>query len=158
MGWHDRAALAHQDFGPTKILTICVLADAAKDLEVFATAEHEFSSHYGLHLSLRYLGPWRRPGWTGPAIYEGLLRVDRPAGCHKLFALVRRSVGDYVWTYAGMPTIYGIAGGITEYDRAFAVLDAPSVLHEMYHLLGCTEHFDMQGCYPAIAELKRRLP
>src|SRR5437762_228492 len=28
--------------------------------------------------------------------------------------------------------------------------------HEIYHLLGCSEHFNMSGCYETITAMKRR--
>src|SRR5207245_9718697 len=30
------------------------------------------------------------------------------------------------------------------------------VRHEIYHLLGCSEHFNMSGCYETITAMKRR--
>jgi hypothetical protein len=157
MGMHDRGAMSAQDFGPVKTMTVCVHAETFQELTVFQETERELAQ-YGLRLDLRYLGPWERPGFTYHSIYAGLLALPRPAGCHKLFALMRQTAGDYAWALLGLPTVYGVAGGTTEYDRAYAVLDAGHVNHEVHHLLGCTEHFNLAGCYPIIADFKRSLP
>src|SRR2546422_11182326 len=96
---------------------------------------------------------------------KALLRQPLPAGCDRLFALVGRHAGDVLWGFFGLPEVLGAVDDDTS-THGYAVVGRVSlnqmfmsptsvVRHEIYHLLGCDEHFNMKRCYAQIASLKR---
>ena len=80
-------------------------------------------------------------------------------------ALVNRHLGDIAWNLLQLPEILGavnddtLTHGYTVARRASLnqVFESPADVarHEIYHMLGCDEHFNIGRCYAQIAMLKR---
>jgi len=78
---------------------------------------------------------------------------------------VNRHLGDIAWNLLQLPEILGavnddtLTHGYTVARRASLnqVFESPADVarHEIYHMLGCDEHFNMGRCYAQIAMLKR---
>jgi len=158
------------DFGPPDALSLCLLVDdgiADTMAEaIINTAWRDEAAVYGLRINVVSVRAWRRPAFTSEGIMKALLRQPLPAGCDRLFALVGRHAGDVLWGLFGLPEVLGAVANDAS-THGFAVVGGVSlnqvfispphvVRHEIYHLLGCDEHFNMSRCYDTIATMKRQ--
>jgi len=158
------------DFGPSDVLSLCLLVDdgiADTMAEaIINDAWRDEGAVYGLRINVVSVRAWRRPAFTSDGIMKALLRQPLPAGCDRLFALVGRHAGDALWSLFGLPEVLGAVGNDTS-THGFAVVAGVSlnqvfisprnvVHHEIHHLLGCDEHFNMSRCYDTIATMKRQ--
>ena len=158
------------DFGPPDALSLCLLVDdgiADTMAEaIINTAWRDEAAVYGLRINVVSVRAWRRPAFTSEGIMKALLRQPLPAGCDRLFALVGRHAGDVIWGLFGLPEVLGAVANDAS-THGFAVVAGVSlnqvfispphvVRHEIYHLLGCDEHFNMSRCYDTIATMKRQ--
>ena len=91
--------------------------------------------------------------------------------CDRKLYFVNRNVEDFLWgdlaaTALPLPEILGEVDDAT-LTSGFVVATRISLnqlffspyavtRHELYHLLGCKQHFDMPACYREIARLKQR--
>ncbi len=170
MGLHDVTARSRIDFGPPETLSVCLLADDGISEQaaraVVDEAWREEGALYGLSIKVVSVRPWSRPAFAMQGIMSALLRQPLPAECDRLFALVGRNAGDVLWALFGLPEALGAVDDDTS-THGYAVVARASlnqmftsptsvVRHEIYHLLGCDEHFNMPRCYDTIATLKRR--
>jgi hypothetical protein len=158
------------DFGPPDALSLCLLVDDGiadtKAEAIIDTAWRDEEAVYGLRINVVSVRAWRRPAFTSEGIMKALLRQPLPAGCDRLFALVGRHAGDALWGLFGLPEVLGAVANDAS-THGFAVVAGVSlnqvfispphvVRHEIYHLLGCDEHFNMSRCYDTIATMKRQ--
>jgi len=158
------------DFGPPDALSLCLLVDDGiadtKAEAIIDTAWRDEGAVYGLRINVVSVRAWRRPAFTSEGIMKALLRQPLPAGCDRLFALVGRHAGDVIWGLFGLPEVLGAVANDAS-THGFAVVAGVSlnqvfispphvVRHEIYHLLGCDEHFNMSRCYDTIATMKRQ--
>jgi hypothetical protein len=98
-------------------------------------------------------------------IMETITREPLTPPCDRVMALVNRHLGDIAWNLLQLPEILGavnddtLTHGYTVARRASLnqVFESPASVarHEIYHMLGCDEHFNMGRCYAQIAMLKR---
>ena len=170
MGLHSLQTRSGVDFGPPDSLSLCLLIDDGITeqvaREVIDEAWRDEGRLNGLTIKVASVRGWRRPAFTADGIIEALLREPLPAECDRLFALLGRHFGDFVWGLVGLPEVLGavddntLTHGYAVVQRASLnqVLMPPTsvVRHEIYHLLGCAEHLNMPGCYDQIAAMKRR--
>lgn len=170
MGSHNVPARSGMDFGPRESLSFCLLLDegiteqAARDL--IDEAWRDEGALYGLTIKVVSVRPWKRPAFTMQGIVEALLRQPLRPECDRVFALIGRHFGDVVWGLLGLPEVLGAVDDNTG-THGYAVIQRASVnqafmspasvvRHEIYHLLGCGEHFNMSSCYARISAMKRR--
>ena len=170
MGSHNVLARSDIDFGPAERLSFCLLVDegiterAARQL--MNDAWREEGALYGLNIEVVSVVPWGRPAYTMQGILDALLQHPLHPQCDRVFALIGRHVGDVVWGLLGLPEVLGAVDDNTS-THGYAVVQRASVnqlflsptsvvRHEIYHLLGCSEHFNMSGCYETITAMKRR--
>ncbi len=170
MGSHNVQARSGIDFGPPESLSFCLLVDdgiteqTARDL--IDAAWREEGALYGLTIKVASVRPWPRPAYTMQGIIVALLGQPLRPECDRVFALVGRHLGDVVWGLIGLPEVLGAVDDNTS-THGYAVIQRASlnqmfasptsvVRHEIYHLLGCGEHFNMSGCYDTITAMKRR--
>jgi hypothetical protein len=170
MGLHSLQARSGVDFGPPDSLSLCLLLDDGiseqRAREIIDEAWAEEGRLYGLAIRVASVSPWPRPAFTADGLMEALLRVPLPGHCDRVFALLGRHFGDFLWGLVGLPEVLGAVDDNT-LTHGYAVVQRASlnqvfmsptgiVRHEIYHLLGCAEHFNMAGCYEQIAALKRQ--
>jgi len=170
MGSHNVRTRSAVDFGPPETLSFCLLTDdgiseqAARD--IIDEAWREEGTLYGLAIKVVSVQPWPRPAYTMHGIIEALLRQPLRPECDRVFALVGRHLGDVVWGLVGLPEVLGAVDDNTS-THGYAVIQRASlnqvfasptsvVRHEIYHLLGCGEHFNMSACYDTITAMKLR--
>jgi hypothetical protein len=169
MGSHNVDIRRRINFGPPDALSLCLLVDDGITESMARTiiddAWREEGAIYGLRINVVSVRPWRRPAFTSNGIMDALVRQPLSAGCDRLFALVGRHAGDVLWGFVGLPEVLGAVDDDTS-THGYAVVTRVSlnqmfmsptnvVRHEIYHLLGCDEHFNMPLCYERIATMKR---
>ncbi len=169
VGFHSVAARAALDFGPPDTVALCLLLDDGiserQARALIDEAWREEGALYGLRVEVVQVARWPRPAFTMNGIIDALRRRPLAPGCDRVFALVGRNVGDFLWGLVGLPEVLGAVNDET-LTHGYAVvgrvslnqlLMSPSdvIQHEIYHLLGCDQHFRMQRCYEQIAALKR---
>ena len=169
IGFHDSAMRARLDFGAADRLALCVYVDkgiserAARSL--IADAWSTEGRLYGLAVDVVRVVPWKRRGFMMDDIMATITREPLTAPCDRVMALVNRHLGDVAWNLLQLPEILGavndetLTHGYTVARRASLnqLFESPADVarHEIYHMLGCDEHFNMGRCYTQIAMLKR---
>jgi len=170
MGHHDVDARNRIDFGPSETVSLCLLVDEGVSehigREIVDAAWHEEGALYRLAITVASVRRWPRPAFTANGIIEALLREPLPPSCDRVLALIGRHAGDVLWGFVGLPEVLGAVDDNTS-THGYAIIQRASlnqlvmspvsvVRHELYHLLGCDDHFNMTGCYDRIAAMKRR--
>ena len=169
IGGHDPRARSAVDFGPPDAVSLCLyLDDGVSEERARALVEEAWSTEaplYDLRVTVTGVTRWQRPAFTMDGILEALTREPLRPGCDRVLALLGRHLGDFIWGLLPLPEALGAVDDDT-LTHAYAVITRVTfnqiflsprdvVRHELYHMLGCAEHFDMEGCYRQIAALKR---
>jgi len=169
VGIHSTAARQRLDFGANDSVALCLYLDAGISEEQGRTLVQEAWQDdgplYGLHINVVSVTAWPRPAFMMDGIIDALRREPLKPGCDRILALINRHVGDFVWGVLQLPEYLGAVDDET-LTRGYAIarritlnqmFESPRsvVRHEIYHLLGCDEHFRMARCYEQIARLKR---
>lgn len=169
VGFHSGAARAQLDFGAADTVALCLyLDDGVSEEQARALVDDAWRDEgalYGLHMRVARVTRWQRPAFMMDGIIDALVREPLTPGCDRILALIGRHVGDVVWGVLGLPEVLGAVNDETlTHGYAIArraslnqIFTSPTsiVRHEIYHLLGCDEHFNMKRCYAQIAALKR---
>jgi hypothetical protein len=149
-------------------VALCVYADdgisAAEVHRLVDDAWRDEEPLYQLRVFVTSVTPWSRPAFTMNGILEALVRQPLAEQCDRVLALIGRNAGDVIFGLF-LPEVLGavhdktLTHGYVVARRASLnqLLLSPLEVtrHEIYHLLGCHEHFNMPGCYQQIALLKR---
>ena len=166
VGTHTRERLA-LDYGPPMQLRVCVLHTpdvAPRRIDALVAAVNEEFQAYGITVVVPWVRPWQRAGFTHERLFEDVAQRRLEAPCDRLVAFVDRNAGDALWGLL-MPEVLGMVDEAT-HTRGYVVATRASLnqlfvppskatVHEFYHLLGCPHAGSMDGCYRAIAALKR---
>ena len=169
IGVHSAREREQLQFGPPQTLALCLhVDDGIDEREARALVEEAWGEEGKLYaLTIRVAGVtrWKRQAFTIDGLMEAITREPLEPPCDRVMALVGRNVGDVLWALVGMPEVLGavnegtLTHGYTVARRASLnqVFSSPAAIlrHELYHMLGCEEHFNMPGCYAQIARLKR---
>jgi hypothetical protein len=169
VGFHNRDARQRLDFGAADRVALCVLVDDGISEQRARTLVEEAwrdeAPLYGLRVDVVSVTPWRRPAFAIDGIIDALRREPLKPGCDRILALIGRHLGDVVWGLLPLPEYLGavndetLTHGYVIARRASLnqLFESPRsvVRHELYHLLGCDQHFKMARCYEQIAALKR---
>lgn len=169
MGLHSARERERLEFGPPQTLALCLHVDEGIDeREARALVEEAWGEEgklYALTITVAKVTPWKRRAFTLDGIMDAITREPLEPPCDRVMALVGRIVGDVLWALIGLPEVLGavnedtLTHGYTVARRASLnqVFSGPAAIlrHELYHMLGCDEHFNMPGCYAQIARLKR---
>jgi hypothetical protein len=167
MGHHDHALREARDFGPRDSMKVCLYLDRGIDeTEARGLLERAWRTEadlYALDVEVAQVHPWRRRAFGMEGILADLRRLPLEAPCDRVLALVGRNLGDFLWSFVG-PEVLGAVNDeslthgyvVARRGSVNQVLVPPEEVarHEIYHLLGCGEHYDMPGCYAQIADLK----
>jgi hypothetical protein len=169
MGFHDQNLRAQIDFGPPDSVALCLYLDEGISEEraraLIAEAWREEAPLYGLEVRVAGVTRWKRPAFTKDGIMNALRYEPLTPGCDRIFALLGRHLGDVLWGVLPLPEVLGAVNDET-LTHGYAIAQRGSlnqlfmppadiIRHELYHLLGCGEHFDMRRCYEQVAALKR---
>ncbi len=168
VGVHDKAAWQRLDFGAADSVALCLYLDEGIDEErargLVEDAWRDDAPLYRLEMKITGVTLWRRPAFTMDGIIDALRHEPLTPGCDRILALIGRHFGDVVWGFL-LPEYLGAVNdetmthgyAIAETASLNQLVDSPRsvVRHELYHLLGCDEHFKMARCYEQIATLKR---
>ncbi len=170
---HD-ALLQSVDFGPPQTVRLCVFLDDGisprKARQLLSSWDSE-APKYGLAVEPVSFQPMARRGFFHGSIVKEVQAQILAADCDRKLYFVGRNAGDFLWGDLAalalpLPEVLGEVDDAT-LTSGFVVASAisPNQLllspynvtrHELYHLLGCKQHFDMPACYREIAALKRR--
>jgi hypothetical protein len=168
IGLHSPKVRRQVDFGAPDAVRLCLYLDAGisarKARLLIDEAWRDEAPLYGLQITVAQTTRWLRPAFTMDGIMEALTREPLRPGCDRIFALVGRHLGDVMWGMLLLPEILGAVNDET-LTHGYAIVRMASlnqlvspprqvVRHEIYHLLGCDEHFRMRRCYEQIARLK----
>lgn len=168
IGLHSSHARRQHDFGAPDAVRLCLYVDAGVSGRsarlLIDEAWRDEAPLYGLGITVAETIRWPRPAFTMEGIMEALTREPLRPGCDRVFALIGRHFGDVLWGFLLLPEILGAVNDET-LTHGYAILHRASlnqvissprlvVRHELYHLLGCDEHFRMGRCYEQIARLK----
>jgi hypothetical protein len=168
MGHHHTDVRSQFDFGPPEKLSICLLVNQGISEEQGRKLVEDAWAHegqlYGIQVQVVSVTQWSRPAFDMEGILAGLRQQPLEAPCDRVLALFDRSVGDFLWGLVGPEVLGAVNNESLTHGYAFAtratlagVLNSPTSVmeHEIYHLLGCGNHYDMNACYAQIARLKQ---
>jgi hypothetical protein len=171
----DHEDLRHEiDFGAPESVQLCVYLDngitESRARELLSSWESE-APKYGLAVRPVSFKPLARSGFFHTSIIDQVESQAMAPNCDRKLYFVNRNVEDFLWgdlaaTAVPLPEILGEVDDAT-LSSGFVVATRISLnqlflspyavtRHELYHLLGCKQHFDMPACYQEIAALKRR--
>jgi hypothetical protein len=162
------------DFGPPETVRLCVFLDRgvteSRARELLSSWDSE-APKYTLAVTPVSFRPMARRGFFHTSIVRQVGLQTLEPDCDRNLYFVGRDTGDFLWgdlaaVALPLPEILGEVDDAT-LTSGFVVATAisPNQLllspyavtrHELYHLMGCKQHFDMPACYAEIAALKRR--
>ena len=166
--------LSSIDFGPPDTVRLCVFLDdgvtPSRARELLSSWDGE-APKYALAVEPVSFQPLARSGFFHDSIVRQVGAQMLGPDCDRNLYFVGRNAGDFVWGDLAalampLPEVLGEVDDAT-LTSGFVVATAISfnqlllspynvTRHEIYHLLGCKQHFDMPACYAEIAALKRR--
>lgn len=162
------------DFGTPQTVRLCVFLDdgvtEARARQLLTSWDSE-APKYALAVRPVSFQPLPRRGFFHGSIVRQAQAQILPADCDRNLYFVGRNAGDFLWgdlaaVALPLPEVLGEVDDAT-LTSGFVVATAISLnqlllspynatRHELYHLLGCKQHYDMPACYEEIAALKRR--
>jgi hypothetical protein len=158
------------DYGAPQELHVCMLKtgevadDRAADL---ITAVNEEFAPFGITVTVPWIRPWQRPGFTVDSIFPALLARELEEPCDRLVGLIDYHAGDFVWSLF-LPQVLGAVDLETHtHGYVFATFGSinqigagprKAMVHEFYHLIGCPHAATKTKCYEQIAALKASRP
>jgi hypothetical protein len=159
------------NFGPPREVRMCVYLDdgiTSKEATDLLESWADEASIYNLYIRPASFGHLRRGGFFHSEILDQVTRIPLGRSCDRVLYFVNRSLGDVAYGLAsaatGLPEVLGEVDDVTlthgfVFARSASVnqlVMTPSIVtrHELFHLLGCPQHFDMQDCYRRIESLK----
>ena len=169
VGIHDPALRGQIDFGPPDAVAICVyIDDGLTDADARTLVHDAWRKEeplYRLTVSVVSVTHWPRPAFTMNGIMRALRRQPLAAPCDRVLALIGRNAADFLFSLLPLPEVLGAVDdetlthgyAVARWASLNQVFTPPraAMRHELYHLLGCDEHFNMPRCYEQIAYLKR---
>jgi hypothetical protein len=167
VGTHDRNALKAFDFGQREELRICILAEKSiteADARMLMSKVGEEFSSYGLDVTVPWVRPWVRPAFSMNGIIEDVARRPLEPGCDRMFALVGRHGGDFLYGLLGSEVLGAVEtashtrGYVVAEIASFTQLIVPpadAAIHESYHMLGCGHESSLNDCYLQISKMKQ---
>jgi hypothetical protein len=167
MGSPDMAARNQTDFGPWQTVNVCLYLDEGitpdAGRKLVEDAWRSEAPLYALDVKIVDVRSWKRPAFDMTGIIDSLRQEPLEAPCDRILALVGRNIGDALWGLLA-PEVLGavndetLTHGYVVARRAtlnqLFLSPTDTARHEIYHLLGCGEHFNMTHCYQKIARLK----
>jgi len=171
MGFDHPALRDSIDYGPPENVRLCVLLDSGitrNDADALLQNWNSQANIYNLYLEPVSYQNFPREGFFHTEILEQVSQVPLGKSCDRMLYFVNRNIGDVAFglisTSVGVPEILGevddatLTHGYVVARRATLnqLIMSPSGVtqHELFHLLGCPEHFDMPDCYSRIHNLK----
>jgi hypothetical protein len=168
MGQHHASVREHFDFGPQETLSVCLYVDHGISEDtgraLVESAWKDESKLYAINVKVVNVTQWSRPAFGMDGILADLRQKPLEAPCDRVLALVGRNFGDFLWSLIGPEILGAVNTESLTHGYAAAkvaslnqILNSPSEIieHEIYHMLGCGQHADMNACYQRIADLKR---
>jgi hypothetical protein len=161
-------------FGPNEQVRVCTWRDygvGASEVQDWLEAWNtKHKEEVGLTLVPVDKGELARSGFTHTAIAEGFAKqVALSEDCDREMYFVGRNAGDFLYgvlavTTLPLPEILGETDDqtlthsfvVARRATAMNVVFPPSGVteHELWHLLGCKQHYSWDHCYAQIAALK----
>jgi hypothetical protein len=158
-------------YGPPVRVKLCVYLDdgiTRDDAQTLLTSWDEEARIYGLYIQPVAYAHMTRQGFFHSSILEQVDQIPLGPSCDRVLYFVNRDVGDYAFglfaASVGVPEILGevddptLTHGYVVARRAslnqIVMTPYGVTRHELFHLLGCPEHFDMPDCYLRIHDLK----
>ncbi len=166
--------LKSSDFGPPQTVRLCVFLDdgvtPARARELLGSWDSE-APKYALAVRPVSFQTLPRRGFFHGGIVRQVQAQRLGPACDRNLYFVGRNAGDFLWgdmaaVALPLPEVLGEVDDAT-LTSGFVVATAISLnqlllspynatRHELYHLMGCKQHYDMPACYEEIAALKRR--
>ena len=158
------------DYGAPQELRVCLLkTDEVPDeraAELITAVNEEFAP-FGITVTVPWLRPWERPGFTVYEIFPALLARELEEPCDRLVGLIDYHAGDFVWSLF-LPQVLGAVDTETRtHGYVFATFGSlnqigagpkSAMVHEFYHLIGCPHAATKTKCYEQIAAMKTSRP
>lgn len=162
------------NFGAPQTVNLCVYLDggitADRARELLSSWDSE-APKYRLTVKPVSFQSLPRDGFFHSSIVRQIDAQPLTPDCDRNLYFVNRNVEDFLWGDLAaaafpLPEILGevddatlTSGFVVATTISFnQLLLSPYAVtrHELYHLLGCKQHFDMPACYSQIAALKER--
>ena len=171
MGFDHPALRDSYDYGPRQDVRLCVYLDdglGQDDALALLDSWNSQAQVYDLYLKPVSFDHMSRAGFTHDQILQQVSQIPLGPSCDRVLYFVNRNLGDFAYgvvsTAIGIPEILGevddptLTHGFVVARRATVnqLVMTPSGVteHELFHLLGCPEHFNMPDCYARIHNLK----
>ena len=161
------------DFGPPETVHLCVYLDTGiteKEARELLSSWETEAPKYRLTVQPVSFQPLARSGFFHTGIVRQIGSQPLAPNCDRKLYFVNRNVGDFLWgdlaaAALPLPEVLGEVDDAT-LTSGFVVATRLSVnqlffspyavtRHELFHLLGCKQHYDMPACYGQIAALKK---
>jgi hypothetical protein len=169
VGLHDSAARQQLDFGPPGSVALCLYVDDGISEQFARTliedAWRDEAPLYGISVNVVKVVRWSRPAFQMNGIMDAIARVPLQPPCDRILALIGRNAGDFMWNLLPLPEVLGAVDDqtlthgytVARWATLNQVFSSPTSVtrHEIYHFLGCDEHFEMRHCYKQIQALKQ---
>ena len=173
IGLEDEDLRNSIDFRPPETVHLCVYLDAGitqNDARELLSSWNSEAPKYRLTVEPVSFHLLERRDFFHNGIVRQIGSQPLAPTCDRKLYFVNRNVGDFLWgdlaaAALPLPEILGEVDDAT-LTSGFVVATRMSVnqlffspyavtRHELFHLLGCKQHYDMPACYGQIAALKK---
>jgi hypothetical protein len=168
MGRHSESTLEAIDFGESQKVRFCVYLDEGvtehRAMQLLADAWSEEGMKYGIHIEPVSFREWKRPAFFMGDILGELTKNKLESPCDRKLAFLGRGFTDFAASFVTFEILGAVNDQSLTHGYVFAeiaslnqwlVPPVQATRHEIYHLLGCGEHNDMEACYAKIALMKQ---
>jgi hypothetical protein len=174
IGMDHPALRESMDFGPPETVYVCVYLGNGVSRQLATNLldgwNQSEAQKYALYVKPVSFTELPRSGFTHEALLSEVYKEPLKPTCDRVLFFVGRDVGDFVYGLASvafpLPEVLGevddptLTHGFVVAKRATVmqvlITPADATIHELYHLVGCRQHFDMPACYREIAALKAK--
>ncbi|MBI3394811.1 MAG: hypothetical protein HY042_03145 [Spirochaetia bacterium] len=180
IGFHVTSERVKHDYGPDTDLKVCFIAETGVTEEQVHELASDWSEElvpYKIRVKVAGYRSMDRPGFFSSSVMRYLYSQPLRAPCDRIVFLIGREAGDVAFEAAAVGVFFTVGlkfevhGAVELATRTRGWVKAKYVellqlifssprstmIHEGYHLLGCSHSFTLTECYGRIAKLKAAL-
>ena len=120
---------------------------------------------YGIRVNIPWIRPWTRPAFNSAGLIQSIVKLPLEDSCDRILVIVGRNSEDFVWGLF-LPEMLGgvenvtstkgyVVGEVGSLNQAASgISPTEAAVHEIFHMLGCTDEDNGDKCFAKISSLR----